>query len=103
METQSAKAGTSPAVHSPIMSSPKVKRKKMEDKSPKGKSSFPTSQSFLAEDIPHHPSTSRTTYKPVETKDEGINKKKSLLSQLVENNSKSMEVKELKGYCLPQS
>jgi hypothetical protein len=43
----------------------------MEDKSPKGKSSFPTSHSFLAEDIPHHPSTSRTTYKPVETKDEG--------------------------------
>ncbi|XP_063433362.1 ATR-interacting protein-like isoform X2 [Mytilus trossulus] len=71
LESASAAGPSVSPVRSPRVSSPLVKKHKTEDNSPKGRSSFPTSQSFMAENYMTQPSTSRAGYKPVETRDEG--------------------------------
>ncbi|CAC5410309.1 ATRIP [Mytilus coruscus] len=71
LESASAAGPSVSPVRSPCVSSPTVKKQKTEDKSPKARSSFPTSQSFMAENFMTQPSTSRAGYKLVETRDEG--------------------------------
>lgn len=93
--TLEAQSSTSASNISPIPSprklSPVVKKARYEDKSPKGQSSFPTSQSFMAENV--LPQTGAVGQRSVATRDFGIYRQKfskifrNCSSASVENNA----------------